>query len=354
MQKIKQVFVITFLLLSVGAGAQQVEAVKNYINQYKDIAIQEMQRTGVPAAITLAQGIHESGVGQGRLATLANNHFGIKCKSNWTGESLKHDDDAKNECFRKYSSAIESYKDHSDFLKSGQRYAFLFQLEPTDYAGWANGLKQAGYATNPKYAPMLIKLIEDYQLQDYTLIALKGNAPVEVKAEEATIPAAAMELPKSISSISKNESKKTVSQPLYPSGEFKINDTKVIYARSGTSYLSIAQQYNVDLAKIFEMNDMKEAEEIEQDCLIYLQKKKVKGSQQFHIVQAGESLHDIAQIEAIRLKNLLEFNLLTIDMQPAPGERLSLQDKVTSAPKLLTKNSFSGMNDSHKSKNLIK
>ena len=127
MQKIKQVFVITFLLLSVGAGAQQVEAVKNYINQYKDIAIQEMQRTGVPAAITLAQGIHESGVGQGRLATLANNHFGIKCKSNWTGESLKHDDDAKNECFRKYSSAIESYKDHSDFLKSGHRYAFLFQ-----------------------------------------------------------------------------------------------------------------------------------------------------------------------------------------------------------------------------------
>lgn len=342
MQKMKNSSLLFCLLFSLHVFAQQTDAVKNYINQFKDIAIQEMQRTGVPAAITLAQGIHESGIGQSRLATLANNHFGIKCKSNWTGESISHDDDAKNECFRKYSSPDESYRDHSDFLKSGQRYAFLFQLEPTDYIGWANGLKQAGYATNPKYAPTLIKLIEDYHLQDYTLMALNNNSkPTDSKIQETG--ASIVVHPKSVEQTQTNNSISSSSknQPTYPTGLFKINDTKVIYAFSGTSYLSIAEEYNIDLRKLFEINEMKQSEEVEKGGLIYLQKKKTKGEGFFHIVESGETLYDIAQKEAIRLKSLMELNLLTSNVQPAVGERLFLREKAAVAPKLSAALSYS-------------
>ncbi len=172
---------ILFLLLmtALTSSAQNAELIRNYITTYKDLAILEMQRTGVPASITLAQGIHESGAGMGTLALVSNNHFGIKCKSNWTGETIKHNDDARGECFRKYPAAEDSYRDHSDFLKSSQRYASLFTLDPADYEGWAHGLKKAGYASNPKYPQALIKLIEDYQLQEYTFIAL-GKNPVDV------------------------------------------------------------------------------------------------------------------------------------------------------------------------------
>ena len=161
--------------------AQNPEAIQNYINTYKDMAIIEMQRTGVPAAIKLAQGIHETMAGTSDLVLSSNNHFGIKCKDTWKGESVVHDDDLRGECFRKYASAIESYRDHSDFLKSSSRYAFLFNLDPTDYEHWAYGLKRAGYATNPRYPQIIISLIEDYHLQDYTMIALGKTM---VKEEE--------------------------------------------------------------------------------------------------------------------------------------------------------------------------
>ena len=178
-----------FSMISVLAHSQKKESVINYINNYKNLAIEEMKRTGVPAAITLAQGIHESGAGCSELASMSNNHFGIKCKSNWTGETVSHDDDNKGECFRKYPTVVDSYRDHSDFLKNGQRYSFLFSLDPSDYSEWANGLKKAGYATNPKYSLALIKLIEDYNLQEFTAIALSKTAendpsllPVTVKS----------------------------------------------------------------------------------------------------------------------------------------------------------------------------
>ena len=166
-------FLLSFLLLGKLLFAQPSDVIRNYIAAYKDIAIQEMQRTGVPAAITLAQGIHETGAGQSVLVKKSNNHFGIKCKSEWTGESVSHDDDARGECFRKYNDPLDSYKDHSDFLKNRAHYAFLFNLDPTDYEAWAYGLKKAGYATNPRYPQILIKLIKDYNLQDYTLIAME-------------------------------------------------------------------------------------------------------------------------------------------------------------------------------------
>lgn len=176
------------LMLSTLLHAQKKEAISRYINEYKDLAVFEMIRTGIPASITLAQGIHESGAGNSELAAASNNHFGIKCKSNWTGETVQHDDDSKGECFRKYPTVAESYKDHSDFLKNSSRYAFLFDLDPADYTQWANGLKKAGYATNPKYPQALIKLIEDYCLQEYTEIALAKMKQTGISA----IPASAI------------------------------------------------------------------------------------------------------------------------------------------------------------------
>ena len=172
---VKPCLFIAVFLAAISSFGQKKEAINKYIEEYRDLAITEMKRTGIPAAITLAQGIHESGAGKSELAEKSNNHFGIKCKSNWTGETVKHNDDAKGECFRKYDSVTDSFKDHSDFLKAGSRYTFLFSIDPADYCAWANGLKQAGYATNPKYPQMLIRLVEEYGLQQYTFMGLEKN-----------------------------------------------------------------------------------------------------------------------------------------------------------------------------------
>ncbi|MEO5945680.1 MAG: glucosaminidase domain-containing protein [Chitinophagaceae bacterium] len=341
MQKIKNLIVVVFAFVAINAAAQKQEKVLEYIGLYKDLAIAEMQRTGVPASITLAQGIHESGAGGSKLAMASNNHFGIKCKSNWTGESVKHDDDAKGECFRKYLSSEDSYKDHSDFLKNGQRYAFLFSLDPADYQGWANGLKKAGYATNPKYPHVLIKLVEDYQLQDYSLIAL-GKLPVsneesEIVKDEVKIKIADNKTVEEIES-GKAEIK---SFPAYPEGEFKINETKVLFVKEGTSFLSVAKQYGLDLYRLFEFNDMQSAIEVEKDQLIYIQRKRKTGNADFHVVQVGETLQDIAQSQAIRLESLQELNWLKKNDIPAVGEKLSLKSKSTSMPKLALKEKYS-------------
>ena len=338
---------ITFFLLSASLSsvAQNPETVKNYINNYKDIAIKEMQRTGVPASITLAQGIHESTAGTSTLVLQSNNHFGIKCKTGWTGESVRHDDDARGECFRKYPSSEDSYKDHSDFLKNGQRYASLFTLDPVDYESWANGLKNAGYATNPKYPVVLIKLIEDYQLQDYTMIALgkmpgKENETVAVeKIVDENIPVSPVSMPQE--KIDREQKEMMMKTRVYPEGEFKIYETKVIYAKKGTSFLAIAKQYDVDLSRIFEFNDIQLMEEADKDQLIYLQRKRKTGNHEFHIVQPGESLHDIAQLQAIRLESLVEYNWLKNDEMPAIGEQLSLKKKSTTTPKLAIKTNYS-------------
>src|ERR1700712_5616809 len=167
---------IIFFLLIITSGtkifAQKEVDILAYIATYKDIAMKEMQRTGVPASIKLAQGIHETEAGKSDLVLKSKNHFGIKCKATWVGEKVYHDDDSRGECFRSYDNPEDSYKDHSDFLKSSSRYAFLFELDPTDYEGWAYGLKKAGYPTNIKYSLILINLIKTYNLQDYSLIAL--------------------------------------------------------------------------------------------------------------------------------------------------------------------------------------
>ncbi len=167
------------MLLPAGfLAAQSPDQINNYINTYKLLAIAEMQRSGIPASIILAQGIHETQAGTSDLVIASNNHFGIKCKDNWTGPVAYHDDDARGECFRSYAAAEDSYRDHSEFLSQSPRYAFLFKINPEDYESWAYGLKKAGYATNVKYSQILIKLIRDYDLQKYSLIAL-GKLPAE-------------------------------------------------------------------------------------------------------------------------------------------------------------------------------
>lgn len=340
MKMIRSLILLSFLTVTmVRSNAQDNQVILNYIDTYKDLAIAEMQRTGVPASIKLAQGIHETMAGTSVLVLKSNNHFGIKCKSNWAGPSVSHDDDARGECFRKYEAAPESYRDHSNFLKNSPRYASLFQLDPTDYTGWATGLKKAGYATNPRYPGIIIKLIEDYHLQDYTLIALgkmpagdiglakrenvKAQTPTEVVAVTVVTP-------------------EPVAAPInYPAGEFRINETRVVFVAKGVSYLSIAQQYNVSLGRIFEFNEMKPQETTATDQLVYLQRKRRTGDADFHIVKTGESLWEIAQQQAIRLESLQELNWLRGDMQPAVGERLSLRDKSTAMPKLALKDNYS-------------
>ncbi|MFT3846845.1 MAG: LysM peptidoglycan-binding domain-containing protein [Lacibacter sp.] len=368
-------FAYLFLgLFSVTVLHAQTITIEEYINTYKEIAMKEMIRTGVPASITLAQGIVETENGNSKLVKKSNNHFGIKCKETWTGPSVSHDDDAPGECFRKYGNAEESYIDHSNFLLTRKHYAFLFNLDPADYKAWAYGLKKAGYATNPRYPEMLIKYIETYNLNDYSLIALgKKNTddavvkneppvqqpqvqqpvvqqqpPVQQKVIQqqpvVSVPVKKEEIPVEKTTVAalppvvKEEVKK---QPAvnYPSGEFKINETRVMYATKGTPFLAIAQQYNVQLKWLYDFNDLKEAEVVEKDQLIYLQRKRRTGVSQFHIVTEGETLYDIAQAQGIRLDALMQLNMLTFNQQPAVGEQLYLQAQAPAAPKLSNKKS---------------
>jgi LysM repeat protein len=342
MQNVRLLLFFILLFTGIISRSQDAAIIQSYINTYKDIAISEMERTGVPASIKLAQGIHETMAGTSVLVIKSNNHFGIKCKAAWTGKSVSHDDDARGECFRKYDAPADSYRDHSDFLKGSARYASLFRLDPLDYAGWAYGLKKAGYATNPKYAQIIIKLIQDYQLQDYTLIAL-GKSPVNgeilakasvEKNEKEFIPAVAIVKAEETERTAMPEPESIAKRPQYPHGEFKINETKVIYAKKGTPFLILAQQYNIPLARIFEFNDMSESETLTKDQLIYLQRKRKTGNNEFHIVKPGETLHDIAQKEAIRIESLLEYNQLQKSIQPAIGQRLCLQAKASGRPGL--------------------
>jgi LysM repeat protein len=335
MQRFKNGLFLVALFATLRTHAQPADLVLAYIDNYKDLAIAEMQRTGVPASITLAQGIYESTAGTSELVMQSNNHFGIKWKPNWTGDFVLHDDDHKNEKFRKYVAAADSYKDHSDFLRNSTRYAFLFSLDPTDYSGWAYGLKKAGYATSPKYPQALVKLIEDYHLQDYTLIAL-GKVPSDPNGMV-------------MSTTTSNDNNSilqaaviTGGKKAYPEIQFRINNAKVIFAKSGTSYLSIAKRYDVDLSKIFEYNEIPASDIIDHDQLISLQRKNKTGKTEFHIVTEGESLYDISQKEGIRMDCLLDLNGLKIGDRPVAGEQLNLKKKSNSTPRIASNNDLRG------------
>jgi len=310
-----------------------------YVNTYKSLAMAEMQRSGVPAAITLAQGLHETEAGTSDLVKSSNNHFGIKCREDWKGEVVYHDDDRRGECFRSYATAADSYRDHSDFLRLSSRYAALFTLDPADYEGWAYGLKKAGYATNIRYSQILIKLIKDYNLQQYTLIAIgKMAAADEVVLTIPGLAPASEPRAKDASEVTQGaDSAKVAVQPevSYPEGEFTINRTKVVYVAAGVSMLSIAGRYDIPLGRLLDFNDMREEDVLVRSQLIFLQRKRRTGSIAYHVVREGEDLYSIAQAEGVRLQDLLEMNQLTPEARPAAGEKVYLQGSASSRPRLV-------------------
>ena len=324
--------------ISLAGYAQKSEYVTEYINSYKQLAVDEMIRTGVPASITLAQGIHETEAGRSELVLKSNNHFGIKCKTGWDGEKVYHDDDARGECFRSYPSSEDSYADHSNFLKRGPRYAFLFDIDPTDYKAWAYGLKKAGYATNARYSQILIKLIETYNLQDYSLIAL-GKLPPDgllTNAKKEIVDSVSIPAPEVIVSVSSEEN--TAPVITYPTGEFSINKTRVVFAKSGTSLLALAQQYDLSLSRLLDFNDLDREDVLVNDQLIYLQRKRKFGSSEFHVVQPGETIYCISQTEGIRMETLLQYNQIRYSaLQPATGAKLFLQQESPVAPAFVVK-----------------
>jgi flagellum-specific peptidoglycan hydrolase FlgJ len=316
----KIIIAILFSAGSLTAAAQRV-SIEEYVEQFKDIAINEMKRSGVPASITLAQGILESENGNSELVKKSNNHFGIKCKSTWSGESVTHDDDATGECFRAYTNADESYRDHSDFLKANKRYSSLFSLDPVDYAGWARGLKRAGYATNPRYPDLLIKYIEQYDLQQYSFIALDQMPETDIaKKEEGKNVLLVEKINENPIALNNNagidaEADKIIS----------INNSKCVFAKKGTSLLVIANKNNISLSKLMEFNDMTEEGILAKDQYVYLQKKSKTGDREMYIVLYGESVYDVAQKTGIQLKYLLEYNNLNTGVKLNANSKLFLQ-----------------------------
>ena len=307
--------VLVFILISISVSAlgQKKLSREEYINKYKDISMEEMKQTGIPASITLAQGIIESGDGNSRLATKANNHFGIKCHD-WKGPSIKHDDDAKNECFRKYRNPEESYHDHSDFLTSKKRYAFLFELKPDDYKRWAKGLKEAGYATSPTYAKVLIKVIEANELFQYDKIVLAGY-----KSEK--------------DSESKVDGKLTVgsNRPVLFN-----NRAKYIIADSLDTYEGISEELYMMSWQLPKYNDVDRRAKLHAGDLVYLQPKRNRAERgdKTHMVQQGETMHSISQKYAIKERKLREKNNIPEGEEPKVGVVLLLRGKLKAdAPK---------------------
>ena len=316
---IKRIFSILFISVSffINADAQKITP-EQYVEKYKDFAIREMKRMGVPAAITLAQGLLETENGNSDLVKKSNNHFGIKCKSSWTSTGVTHDDDAPGECFRSYKDANESFRDHSNYLRGSERYASLFTLKPTDYKSWAKGLRKAGYATNPKYPDILIKNIEQYNLQQYSLAAANEVPVIETNKYQDDIEPV----------VKKNdESSNKVTSPGKDALDVNpnvINKLQYIIGKKGISLLAIATENDINLNKLLSYNDLSEDGILKNDQIIFLQKKAKKGDKIFYIVQQNETLYDVAQKNGIQLKYLLEYNELTERANLATGLKLNL------------------------------
>jgi len=390
MKKMFVVYAVLMLSYMINADAQNLKKdnVQRYIERYRSLAMSEQQRTGMPAAIKLAQGIHETGAGSSKLATEANNHFGLKCKNDWRGATYKYTDDAPNECFRKYNLDFESYQDQSNYLKGNPRYASLFSLSVTDYAAWAFGLHKAGYATNPKYPLLLIKIIEDYKLQEYTYAAMGGPeniadnvavAPAENTAQPSrsrraatqtyTQETPAQETPRQRSAqpsygyqstttpidntpperVSKyldtrpqerqtitrsNQNGRTVEQPVErPNTIVKMNNLKAVYGTKGDMPLQYAVRNGIRYEKFLEMNDL-EDKPLAADMPLYLERKHFWGIRPMHLVKFGETMHMIAQKEGIQLKYLRDLNYIEEDEEPVPGSTLELQAQAGTKPQV--------------------
>lgn len=297
------------------SSAQKYAARSQYIEQYKDIAIREMKEFGIPASITLAQACLESGDGKSRLSKEGNNHFGIKCHNDWEGGKMYHDDDAKGECFRVYTHAEESFKDHSVFLKYRQRYAFLFELDPKDYKAWAHGLKKAGYATNPQYGPILIKIIEEYELHKYDSEVPTAEIPKETTHQTVETKSGVVDIDNFVVKFGREV--------------YKNNGVKFIVAKSHDTYSRIADEFGLSRQKLTAYNDLDDNAQLKEGDIIYIQKKKGKASSRYpvHIVEAGETMHAVAQKYGIRLSVLYAKNHMDLkrNEQPVSGQELYLR-----------------------------
>ncbi len=262
-----------------------------YINKYKSIAIKEMKQYGIPASITLAQGILESAGGTSELASKSNNHFGIKCHNSWDGDKVYHDDDKKGECFRKYDDPEESFRDHSLFLSTRSRYAFLFELERDDYKGWAKGLRKAGYATNKKYADRLIDLIEKYNLHQFD----KVENWDELSLDDRHIVMV------------------------------HLSDLKYIEVVEGDTYEKIALEFELDVEDILEYNDLRWDDPLPVGEKLFIEKKNRKGYEKYYTVKMGDTMHSIAQKFGMRLEYLYKKNLMSPGSQPLVGQKMHLR-----------------------------
>ncbi len=297
---------LTLCLLTVGSVSAQRRqtSYNNYIKQYAPLAVQQMKQHNVPASITLAQGLLESGAGLSKLALESNNHFGIKCGLGWKGRSVRANDDAPNECFRAYRKVEDSYQDHSLFLVGNQRYSSLFSLKKTDYKGWAKGLKKAGYATDPSYANKLITIIETYDLYKYDT---DGMSKREAKKWQKLL-----------------KKKPWLANP----HEVKIaNGLAYVVAREGDTFRLLGGEFDISWKKLPKYNDLQRDYTLEEGDIIYLKEKNKKTVADviYHVVREGDSMHTISQVYGVRLKTLYKLNKMAEDHIPEVGERVWLK-----------------------------
>ena len=323
------------LILGFSVSAQRESGTpqERYISRYAPIAVNEMYRSGIPASITLAQGIIESRYGQSRLAVDGNNHFGIKCHNNWMGRTMLADDDRPNECFRVYDSAEESFRDHSDFLRYRDRYKFLFDFRITDYKSWAYGLKQAGYATDPSYATKLIQCVEDYNLSRYDRMSVaealaEGGADAEppvTQDELEGIPDSPLKIEAGgiFTGKAGEQYRFSLSRTLYSR-----NGVPFIYAVEGETYASIAKSNHLLLREILKYNDLRSGGELHAGDVVYLEPKKnktVRGLDKYIVGEDGETFHGICQRFAVKEKAIRKLNGLPAGYQPREGDEIILR-----------------------------
>ena len=291
--------------LPMGAQMRWNQTYQTYINQYKDLAIEQMLRYRIPASITLAQGLFESAAGRSDLVRQGNNHFGIKCH-NWTGPTQYHDDDARGECFRVYQDARDSYEDHSKFLAGQPRYARLFQLSQRDYKGWARGLKACGYATNPQYANKLIQIIELYKLNEYDKAKRYDHFMAAHSGTDQPVNAEGL---------------------LHPIHIF--NKNYYLYAREGDTFKSIGKEVGISWRKLARYNERDKHTILRKGDIIYLKKKRSKAPKQYkgrpHVIKPGESMYVISQKYGIRLEKLYKMNHLDPNIPVSIGTRLRVR-----------------------------
>ena len=315
----KRFLTILFIGFVWNSLSAQKQSTTEYIQQYKDIAIREMQQYQIPASIKMAQGILESSSGNSKLAKEARNHFGIKCKKTWTGPTFIQDDDAKDECFRKYESVLESYEDHSQFLKTNARYGELFTLDITDYKGWAHGLKKCGYATNPQYAQLLIKTIEEFKLHELD----KGGDIIAEKPKEKNHTSTQPRTPRSKSNNTD-----------LPDFELKQQGGRSVMVRNRVQYIVVKQgdtfeKLNKELElmswQLPKYNDLSSSNKLQAGDILYIQPKRRKASTREHVVKSGESMRTISQEHAVKLSRLYKLNHLAAGAEPHEGQQLKLR-----------------------------